>query len=48
MQRKSNLLTTIDDYSNLYFQNLTFYFYDLELDLMTFVLKLNLGVIVTY
>ena len=30
--RKSNVVTTIDDYSNLYVQKLTFYFHDLELD----------------
>ena len=41
MQRKSNLVTTTDDYSNLYVQNLTFYFYDLEPDPMTLVLKLS-------
>ena len=42
-----DLVTTIDDYSNLYVQNLTFYFYDLELDPMTLVLKLDLDMVVT-
>ena len=41
MQGKSNLVNTIDDYSNLYAQNLTFYFHDIELDSMIFVLNLN-------
>ena len=48
MQGKPNLLTTIDDYSNLYVQNLTYYFYDLELDPMTLVLKLDLDTVGTY
>ena len=42
MQEKSNLVTTADDYSELYVQNLTFCFHDLELDPMTLVLKLGL------
>ena len=46
MQGKSNLVSTTDDYFNLYVQNLTFYFYDLELDPMTFVLKLDLDMVV--
>ena len=48
MQRKSNLVTTIDDYSNLYVQNLTSYFHNLELDPMTLALKLDLDMVVTY
>ena len=48
MQGKSNLVTTIEDYSNLYVQNLTFCFHDLELDLMTLVLKLVLEYFMTY
>ena len=48
MQEKPNLVTTIDDYSDLYVQNLTFYFHDLELDPMTLVLKLDLDIVVTY
>ena len=48
MQGKSNLATTIDDYSDLYIQNWTFYFHDLELEPMTLVLKLDLDMIVTY
>ena len=48
MQGKSNLVPTFDDYSNLYVQNLTFYFYDLELDSMILVLKLDLDMVVTY
>ena len=48
MQGKSNLVTTLDDYSNLYVQNLTFSFHDLEPDPMTLVLKLDLDMVVTY
>ena len=48
MQGKSNLVTTIDDYSNLNVQNLTFYFLDLELDPLTLVLKLDLDMVVTH
>ena len=48
MQEKLNLISTINDYSNHYFQNLTFYFYDLELDPMTLVLKLDLDMVVNY
>ena len=48
MQGNSKLVTTIDDYSNLYVQILTFYFHDFELDLMTLVLKLDLDMVVTY
>ena len=47
MQEQSNLVTTIDDYSKLYVQKLTFYFHDLELDPMTLVLKLDLAMVVT-
>ena len=46
MQVKANIVTTIDDYSNLYVQKLTFYFHDLELDPITLVLKLNLDMVV--
>ena len=42
MQRKSNLVTTIGDYSNLYVKNLTFGFHNLEFDPMTLVLKLGI------
>ena len=45
MQGKSNLVSTNDDYSNLYVQNLTFYFHDLELDTMTLVLKPDLDMV---
>ena len=41
MQGTSDLVTTIDDYSNIYVQNLTFCFHDLELDPMTLELKLR-------
>ena len=43
-----NLVTTIDDYSNIYVQNVLFYFYNLELDPMTLVPKLDLDMVVTY
>ena len=42
MQGTSNLVTTIDDYSNIYVQNLIFYFHDFKLDPMTLGLKLGL------
>ena len=48
MQGKLNLVTAIDDYSNLYVQNSTFYFHDLELDPITLVLKLDLDMVMTY
>ena len=48
MQGKSNLVSTIDDYSNLYVHNVTFYLHDLEFDPMTLVLKFDLDMIVTY
>ena len=48
MQGKSNLVTIIDDYSDLYVQNLTFDFHDLELHPMTLVLKSDLDMVVTY
>ena len=48
MQGKSNLVTKIDDYSNLYFLILTFHYHDLELGSVTLVLKLDLDMVVTY
>ena len=48
MEGKPNLVTTINDYSNLIVQNLTFYFHDLELDPTTLVLKFGLDMIGTY
>ena len=45
---KNQIVTTVDDYSNLYVQKLTFYFHDLDLDPMTLVLKLDLDIVVTY
>ena len=46
MQGKSNLVTTIDDYSNLYVPNWTFDF--LDLDPIILVLKLDIDMVVTY
>ena len=46
MQGKSNLVTKIDGYSNLYVQNLTFHFHDFEFHPMTLVLKLDLDMVV--
>ena len=48
MQGQSNLVITIDDYSNLYVQKLTFFFHDLVLDPMTLVIKHDLDMVVTY
>ena len=48
MQGKSNLIATIDDYSNLHVQNFYFYFHDLPLDPVTLILKLDLNMVVTY